>query len=165
MDRRGLNCLGGLGLAALGLSGCSGGAGGARVSDGPRPRSTVLDVVRGEGLSRFLRAAETAELTETLAGSGPFTLFAPTDRAFAASETARLDAAGMRRLVAYHVVPGQLTADFLEGMDMNHATLLGSSLNVDGTGPLRVNGASVVRSNLMASNGVVFVIDRVLSPR
>jgi uncharacterized surface protein with fasciclin (FAS1) repeats len=68
--------------------------------------------------------------------------------------------------MAYHVVPGQLTTDFMEGVDVNHTTLLGTSLNVDGTGPeVRVNGAAVVRGNLIADNGVVFVIDRVLTPR
>ena len=69
-------------------------------------------------------------------------------------------------MIAYHVVPGQLTDDFLDGTDFNHTTLLGSSLNVNGTGGgLRINDAGVVRSNLMASNGVVFAIDRVLTPR
>lgn len=150
-------------------------AGGAAVAAcGRRGRATrsagpgapgVLQTARGAGLDRFARAAESAGLAETLAGAGPFTLFAPTDRAFAASNAGRLDAEGLRRLVAYHVVPGQLTSDFLEGMDVNHTTLLGAGLNVDGTGAgLRVDGASVVRADLLASNGVVFAIDRVLTP-
>lgn len=145
-------------LAACGQPVGTGGAGPA----GPG----VLGVAGANGLDRFVRAANVAGLTDALSGPGPFTLFAPTDRAFAASDAGRLDAEALRRLVAYHVVPGQLPADFLEGVDVNHTTLLGSSLNVDGTGAaLRVNGAAVVRADLFASNGVVFAIDRVLTPR
>ncbi|MBA3323900.1 MAG: fasciclin domain-containing protein [Rhodobacteraceae bacterium] len=149
--------------AGAALAGC--GQGGGPQSAGPRGPG-VLGVAGANGLGRFVRAADSAGLTEVLAASGPFTLFAPTDRAFAASAAGRLDGEALQRLIAYHVVPGQLTSDFLEGMDVNHTTLLGSSLNVDGTGTgLRVNGAAVVRADLLASNGVVFAIDRVLTPR
>lgn len=150
------------GSAAV-LSACSGG-GGSRPVGAARGGPDVLGVARGAGLDRFVRAAQTTGAAETLAGPGPFTLFAPTDRAFAAA--GRQSEAALTRLVAYHIVPGELTSDFLEGRDVNHTTLLGTSLNVDGTsGVLRVNGAEVVRADLMASNGVVFAIDRVLTPR
>jgi uncharacterized surface protein with fasciclin (FAS1) repeats len=149
--------------AALGLAGCGGGA---RPTGAARSGPDVLGVARANGMARFARAAETADLGDALAGAGPFTLFAPTDRAFAASDAGRLRGDPLRRLVAYHVVPGQLTSDFLEGRDVNHTTLLGSGLNVDGSGGvLRVNGAAVTRADLMAANGVVFAIDRVLTPR
>ncbi len=163
MRRRRLLRIGAVGAVALTLAACSGG------SDGPRARpgsgSPVLEVARSNDLDRFLRAVERAGLTETLTGSGPFTLFAPTDAAFASSSAQRLDPDALRALLAYHVVPGQLTTDFLEGIDVNHTTLLGSSLNIDGTDGLRVNDARVLRADLLASNGVVFVIDRVLTPR
>ncbi len=147
--------------AALALAAC-GGQGGAPRPGGPG----VVGVARSSGLNRFARAVETAGMTEVLSGAGPFTVFAPTDRAFAAANLDALDRDALQRVIAYHVVPGQLTEDFLTGMDVNHTTLLGSSLNVDGSGPgLLVNGASVVRADLAASNGVVHSIDRVLTPR
>lgn len=152
-----------LAAGAAVVAGCASG-GGSR--SGAGGGAGVLDVARAAGLGRFVRAASAAELTDLLSGPGPFTLFAPTDRAFGASNAASLDPETTARLVAYHVVPGQLTSDFLDGRDVNHTTLLGSSLNVDGSGPtLRVNGAAVVQADLMARNGVVFVIDRVLTPR
>lgn len=148
--------------AALALAACSG--------DGDKPRQVardgtdVLSVARAAGAGRFARAAAEAGLAETLAGPGPYTLFAPTDRAFAAAGRARGEE--LARLVAYHIVPGELTSDFLEGMDVNHTTMLGTSLNIDGTeGALRVNDATVLQADRMASNGVVFVIDRALTPR
>jgi uncharacterized surface protein with fasciclin (FAS1) repeats len=125
----------------------------------------VLSVARSAGLDRFVRAADAAGMADLLTNSGPYTLFAPTDRAFAASNANRLDGDALQALVAYHVVPGTLTTDFLDGIDINHTTLLGSRINTDGTGgALRVNGANVVRADLMAGNGVVFAIDRVLTP-
>ncbi|MBP7001052.1 fasciclin domain-containing protein [Amaricoccus sp.] len=157
MRRRSFILTGG---AAL-LGACSGG--GAAPRGTARAGADVLSVARGAGAGRFARAAGETGVAETLAGPGPFTLFAPTDRAFAAAARRSPDLA---RLVAYHVVPGELTSEFLEGMDVNHTTLLGTSLNVDGSGgALRVNGASVLRADLMASNGVVFLIDTALTPR
>jgi uncharacterized surface protein with fasciclin (FAS1) repeats len=147
-------------LLTTGLAGCGGG--GARGPAGP----DLIGTARANNLDRLVRAIGSADLTDTLSGSGPYTIFAPTDRAFAASNAGRLDGDGLRRLLAYHVVQGQLTSAFLEGMDVNHTTLLGSSLNVDGTGDgLRVNDARVLRADIAASNGVIHIIDRVLTPR
>jgi uncharacterized surface protein with fasciclin (FAS1) repeats len=72
----------------------------------------------------------------------------------------------LRRLVGYHVVPGMLTSTFLLGRDVNFTTSAGTPLTVDGTsGRLRVNGAAVTRADIEAGNGVVHIIDRVLTPR
>jgi uncharacterized surface protein with fasciclin (FAS1) repeats len=151
-------------LAAGLVAACGGGGGGGTAAGGGGGRS-VLSVARSAGLDRFVRAVDAAGMTELLSASGPYTLFAPTDRAFAASNANRLDGEALQALVAYHVVPGTLTTDFLDGIDINHTTLLGSRLNTDGTGgALRVNDANVVRADLMAGNGVVFAIDRVLTP-
>jgi uncharacterized surface protein with fasciclin (FAS1) repeats len=157
--RRALDLLVSAGVLAA-LAACGGGQ--PRGPAGP----DLIGTARANDLDRLARAIGSADLVETLSGPGPYTIFAPTDRAFSASNAGRLDGDGLRRLLAYHVVPGQLTADFLEGMDVNHTTLLGSSLNVDGTGAgIRVNDANVLRADLMASNGVIHVIDRVLTPR
>ncbi len=165
MRRRMVLRLGGFGAAALVLTACAGGQG-ASPQARQRGGLDVIGVAERSGAARFARAVRSAELEDALSGSGPYTLFAPVDRAFGASDADRLDRDGLRRLIAYHVVPGQLTSDFLLGVDVNHTTLLGSSLNVDGSDDrLRVNGAGVVRPDLAASNGVVFLIDRVLAPR
>lgn len=165
MNRRNALCLLAAGLA---LTACGGGQGRATraAGTGGAGGPNVLAVARSNGMTRFVRAIDAAGMTGVLSGSGPYTLFAPTDRAFAASSLARLDGEDLQRALAYHVVPGELTDDFLEGVDVNHTTLLGPSLNTDFTGTaLRVNGAGVVRSNLPASNGVVYSIDRALTPR
>jgi uncharacterized surface protein with fasciclin (FAS1) repeats len=153
-----------LASAGLGLAACGGGDDGAR-SAAPGGGTTVLDVARANGLGRLVRGAPDAGLAETLAGPGPYTLFAPSHRALGEARLPR-DAAALRELIAYHVVPGTFTTAFLAGVDLNYATLAGTSLNVDGTGsPLLVNGTPVVTPDLLAANGVVHVIDRVLAPR
>jgi uncharacterized surface protein with fasciclin (FAS1) repeats len=148
-----------LAAGAPALAACGGGTTG-----GAAPEGSVLGVARSNGLTRFAGAAEDAGLGEVLAGPGPYTVFAPSNRAFAAASLPRDKA--LERLLAYHVVPGEFTADFLTGVDVNYTTAAGSSLNVDGTGDtLRVNGARVISPDLAAGNGVVHVIDRVLDPR
>jgi len=159
--RKALDCLVAASLVAATAS-CAGGGGQRRGPSGP----DLIGIARTNDLGGLIRAIERADLVDTLSGPGPFTLFAPTDRALAASDVRRLDTERLRALLAYHVVPGQLTADFLRGMDVNHTTLLGSSLNVNGTGgSIRVNDAGIVRADIMASNGVIHIIDSVLTPR
>jgi uncharacterized surface protein with fasciclin (FAS1) repeats len=164
MTRRELLRLVGSGAALAALAGCGGG--GATPRARSRGGPDVIAVAQANGAARFARAIRAAELGELLSGPGPYTLFAPSDRAFAASDAARQGGEALQRTVAYHVVPGLLTSDFMDGADVNHTTLLGTSLNVDGAGGgLRVNGAGVIRRDVEASNGVVFVVDRVLGPR
>ena len=123
----------------------------------------------------LLAAAEAAGLAGALSDTQNITVFAPTDDAFAAA----LDALGLTAdelladtetltsILTYHVVPGDLTADYMEGFDLNHTTLTGRPLNVDGrSGLIRVGGvATETRPDLAAANGVVHVIDQALSPR
>lgn len=164
MERRGFLQIIAFGVAGTGLAACGGSGGPSAGGDASGPG--VLSVARSNGMGRFARAAQEADMGEYLSGAGPFTLFAPSDRAFAASSAGRMSGEDLQRLVAYHVVPGTLTSEFLIGMDVNHTTLLNSSLNVDGTGgALTVNGARVLRADLEAANGIVFQIDRVLTPR
>jgi uncharacterized surface protein with fasciclin (FAS1) repeats len=146
-----------LGGAAAGVAGCGGGT----TAGTGQSAGTVLGVLRANGLTRFLAAIEDAGLAETLAGDGPWTIFAPTNRAVAAADLPE-DAERLREIVGYHVVPGMFTTDFLAGVDVNYTTLDGASLNVDGTAGLRVGGAAILTPDLGADNGVVNVIDRVL---
>jgi uncharacterized surface protein with fasciclin (FAS1) repeats len=167
MDRRTALRILSLGAAGLGLAACA--AGGAARRAGPG----VLTTARNAGLDTFVRAAEAADLAEELSGEGPFTLFAPSDAAFRALPSGRMNSLmrpanrdELRRLVNYHVVPGMLTSAFLSGRDINFTTAAGTALNVDGTsGRLRVNGAAVTRADIEAGNGVVHILDRVLTPR
>jgi uncharacterized surface protein with fasciclin (FAS1) repeats len=145
--------------AAAGLAGCGGGAAGRTGAEA----GTVLAVLRANGLTRFLRAIDRAGLAETLAGDGPFTVFAPTNAAVGAADLPG-DTEALRRIVAFHIVPGMFTTDFLSGVDVGYTTLDGGRLDVDGVGGLRVNGARIVTPDLGADNGVVNVIDRVLRP-
>lgn len=147
-----------LGGGLTGLAGCGGPSSGVGAEAG-----TVLGVLRANGLTRFLSAIEDAGLAGTLAGDGPYTVFAPTNAAVGA---ARLpgDTEALRRIVAFHIVPGMFGTDFLAGVDVNYDTLDGGRLNVDGTDGLTVNGARIVIPDLGADNGLVNVIDRVLMP-
>lgn len=157
--RDGLKLL--LATAVLPLAACGGGApAGRRAASG-----SVLDVARANGARSFVRALERAGLADRLAGPGPYTLFAPTDRAFSAAKPPA-DPAVLAKLLSYHVVPGDFTAAFLSGVDINYTTLAGSSLNVDGTGAgLLVNGVPVTAPDLPAANGVVHLLGGVLKPR
>ncbi|MFT3975066.1 MAG: fasciclin domain-containing protein [Amaricoccus sp.] len=160
--RDGLKLL--LAASLLPLAACGGGGGGG----GTAARSAggdVLDVARANGARRFVGALGKAGFSERLSGPGPYTLFAPTDRAISAAGLPS-DPGALSKLVAYHVVPGDFTVAFLSGVDINYTTLAGTSLNVDGTGSgLTVNGVPVTLADLEASNGVVHLIGGVLKPR
>lgn len=166
MRRRRLITLAGFGVIGLGLSACGGG-GGASSRGESRGGPGVLAAARGAGAARFARAAEGTELAAALAGSGPFTVFAPNDQAFAASGAARLSGEALTTFLGYHVVPGDLTLDFIEGFDLNHTTMIGKPLNVDGrSGTIRVGGtAMVIRAEIPAANGLVYIIDQAVRPR
>lgn len=126
---------------------------------------TVLDVARRNGSGTFGTLAERAGLGERLGGSGPFTIFAPTDAAFRAAGLRRSDEEELRRIIGYHIVPGQIGSSFMEGLEMNHLTASGATLSIDGRGDvIRVNDSRVLRTDLVAGNGVVHIIDRVLRP-
>ena len=129
--------------------------------------TTVVGVAAGTpDFSTLVSALTAAGLTETLQGSGPFTVFAPTNEAFAKLSEADLNAlladrAALTRVLTYHVVPGSFTtADITEDMK-SFATLEGSPLPITQQG---VGDAAVTAVNIPASNGVVFAIDTVLTP-
>jgi uncharacterized surface protein with fasciclin (FAS1) repeats len=165
MHRRRLLHLTLMGCGAL-VAGCAGGGTSLRSTSG------VLDVASENGAATFVRSVSAAELTDRLSGTGPYTLFAPSDAAFRALPPDRLNALlrpanreELQSLVGYHVVPGLVTSDFITGLEVNHLTSTGATLAVDGTTqPIRVAGARVIRTDLPAQNGVVHIIDRVLAP-
>jgi uncharacterized surface protein with fasciclin (FAS1) repeats len=119
----------------------------------------------------LLKAVEAAGLVEVLQGPGPFTVFAPTDEAFAKLPAGTVESllADREKLVAvltYHVVPGRVTAGDVTGAgSLEAATVQGERLRiVVRDGKVHVDGATVVTADVMASNGVIHVIDSVVLP-
>lgn len=132
---------------------------------------TIYDLLQDEGrFSQLVAAVDSAELEATLAGPGPFTVFAPTNDAFRSAQqeidtlVASADRDDLRGLLLYHVASGETTAEALRDGAIVR-TLEGSDLNVSGSGDsLRVQNARVTESNLDAGNGIIHVIDSILRP-
>ena len=129
----------------------------------------IVDTAVSAGTFKTLAAALTAAgLVDTLKGKGPFTVFAPTDDAFAKIPKADLDAllkdkAKLTAVLTYHVVPGKvMAADVKDGMVK---TVQGSDLMVSTKGGVKVNNANVVKTDIVADNGVIHVIDSVIMPK
>lgn len=132
----------------------------------------IVDIASSNGNFNTLVAAVTAAgLVDTLKGDGPFTVFAPTDEAFAALPAGTVDTLllpeNKDQLVAiltYHVVPGAVTSDQLAGQHIDVATVNGAEVRVNGSNGVKVNDATVTTADIIASNGVIHVIDSVLLP-
>jgi uncharacterized surface protein with fasciclin (FAS1) repeats len=132
----------------------------------------IVEVAVAAGQFRTLAQALTAAgLIDTLKGDGPFTVFAPTDAAFARLPAGTLESllepANREQLVAvltYHVVPGKVTASEVVKLD-RAATVNGDTIDVSVDGAsVKVDGATVVSADIAASNGVIHVIDQVILP-
>jgi len=123
-----------------------------------------------EMLSTLVEAVKAGGLVETLKGEGPFTVFAPTNEAFAALPEGTLEELlkpeNKEKLVSiltYHVVPGKvMSTDLQDGQTA--ATVEGSEITVDLSDGAKINDATVVKADVKASNGVVHVIDKVIMP-
>ena len=128
----------------------------------------VDTAVKAGNFKTLVTAVQAAGLVDTLKGPGPFTVFAPTDEAFAKVPKAQLDAlladkAKLTKVLTYHVVPGAMMAkDVKPGMVK---TVEGGSLTLATTGGVTVNGAKVVAADVKASNGVIHAVDTVLMPK
>lgn len=157
-------------VAALTLSACGSDAETASETTEVTAPSTIVDVAVGAGNFTTLVAAVTAaDLVETLSGTGPFTVFAPTDEAFAALPAGVLDAlllpenkATLVKILTYHVVSGMVMAADVTDSDV--ATVEGQTIKLATMGGVTVNGAKVVAADVMASNGVIHAIDAVILP-
>jgi uncharacterized surface protein with fasciclin (FAS1) repeats len=134
------------------------------------PAGDIVDVAVGAGsFDTLVAAIKAAGLVDTLKGDGPFTVFAPTDEAFAKIPAADLDAllADKEKLTAvltYHVVPGKVMAADVVKLD-SAKTVEGDSVTiVVSDGGVKVDDANVVKTDIVTSNGVIHVIDTVLMP-
>ena len=131
---------------------------------------TIVDVaVQAGSFNTLVQAVQAAGLVETLSGEGPYTVFAPTDEAFAQipAETLQAVLADKEKLTAilpYHVVPGKLmAADVVRSTQLQ--TAQGQSITVSTEGGVRVDNANVIQTDIEADNGVIHVIDQVIMPK
>jgi uncharacterized surface protein with fasciclin (FAS1) repeats len=130
----------------------------------------IVDVAIGAGsFGTLVAAVQAAGLVDTLKGEGPFTVFAPTDEAFAKLPAGTVegllsDVPALTKILTYHVVPGKVTA--ADVVNLSSATTVeGSDLAIEAVdGTVKVGGATVVQADVMADNGVIHVIDAVLLP-
>jgi uncharacterized surface protein with fasciclin (FAS1) repeats len=132
---------------------------------------TIVDVASGnKNFSTLVKAVKAAGLVETLSGTGPFTVFAPTDAAFAALPKATLadllkpeNKAKLAKVLTYHVVSGTVLAKDVKPGSVK--TVEGSSVTIKAEGgKVMVNDATVTQTDIKASNGVIHVIDKVILP-
>ncbi len=130
----------------------------------------IVDTAVGAGLFITLATAlEAAGLVQTLKGPGPFTVFAPTDAAFAKVPKAELDAlladkAKLTAVLTYHVVPGKVMAADVEPGPVKTVEGRELTIAVDRSG-VRVDDATVTATDIVADNGVIHIIDSVVIPR
>lgn len=137
-----------------------------------KANNIVNTAVEAGQFETLVAAVQAAGLVETLQGAGPFTVFAPTDEAFAKLPAGTVEdllkPENKDQLVAiltYHVVPGRVMADDLAGKRQFVETVQGSKLDVRAFNDVHVNEARVVSSDIIASNGVIHVIDTVVLPQ
>ncbi|MEM8553182.1 MAG: fasciclin domain-containing protein [Pseudomonadota bacterium] len=132
----------------------------------------IVGVAQSAGsFNTLVAAVSAADLVDTLQSPGPFTVFAPTDAAFAALPAGTVDTLllpenkdQLTSILTYHVVPGRITAADLAGTEQRVTTVNGATLHIDGTNGVQVNNATVVTADVEASNGIIHVIDGVLLP-
>jgi len=166
-------------LSVLALAGCSSSTTSSSPSSAPATTpaastpaaaGTIVDVaVANPDLSTLVTALKAAGLTDTLSGTGPFTVFAPTNEAFAKLPAGVLDKLllpankdALTKILTYHVVAGKVAAADVKPGQV--ASVEGSKLTLGTTGGVTVDKATVVTADVAASNGVIHVIDSVLVP-
>ena len=134
------------------------------------PSKDIVETAASTGtFETLLAAAKAAGLVETLSGEGPFTVFAPTDDAFAEIPQETLngllkDKDALAKVLTYHVVPGKVLSH--DARLLTEArTVQGQSISIDASDGLTVDGANVIKGDILATNGVIHVIDRVIMPK
>ncbi len=138
------------------------------ISFGAMAQDIVDVAVKAGNFKTLVAAVQAAGLVDTLKGPGPFTVFAPTDEAFAKIPKAKLDAllkdkAALTKVLTYHVVAGKVMAADVKAGKVK--TVQGSTITLATKGGVTVNKAKVVAADVAASNGVIHAIDTVLMPK
>lgn len=136
----------------------------------PAAANDIVDIAAGAGsFNTLVAAVQAAGLVDTLKGDGPFTVFAPTDDAFAALPEGTVEALlgdipTLTAILTYHVVPGKvMSTDLSDGMMA--ATVNGQEITIGVGSGVTVDGANVIQADVEASNGVIHVIDAVILPQ
>jgi uncharacterized surface protein with fasciclin (FAS1) repeats len=132
----------------------------------------IIDAIENtDSLTNLMTAIKAAGLIDMLRGSGPFTLFAPSDAAFN-----KLPAGTMQRLIkpenaeeltsflTYHIVAGKVMSNYVKGKKYSRKTVYGPEVMFDGMNGFTVNNAKVLTENILATNGLIHVIGTVLTP-
>jgi uncharacterized surface protein with fasciclin (FAS1) repeats len=134
-------------------------------------KDIVDTAVEAGSFETLVAAVKAAGLVDTLKGEGPFTVFAPTDDAFAKLPDGMVEDLlkpenkdRLTEILTYHVIATEITSDEIAGQSMEVQTQALDTVMVDATDGVTVNGANVVQADVQASNGVIHAIDTVLMP-
>lgn len=133
----------------------------------------IVEVAAGAGtFNTLVTAVKAAGLVDTLKGAGPFTVFAPTDAAFAKLPKGTVEDLlkpenkdKLVKILTYHVVPSKISASNIQGKKTSVKSVQGEELMVDATDGVKINDAMVVTADVAASNGVIHSIDTVIMPK
>jgi uncharacterized surface protein with fasciclin (FAS1) repeats len=144
-------------------------AGGKSVQTPP----DLLETLKSSGsLQKFVAAVEAATLVDMLTGTGPFTVFAPSDQAFESLPAGTLERllqpehrTELIHVVKNHVVSGEVFTDGIRGKKFSRKSLAGVELTINGNDNIKVNKAHINTADIAASNGVIHIIDAVLAPK
>ena len=142
----------------------------AALADSHGAKKDIVDTaIEAGSFTTLVKAIQAADLVETLKGEGPFTVFAPTDEAFAkipADDLAALmaDKEQLIAVLTYHVVPGMVTAEDVSKLK-TAKTVQGQDVTIDTVSGVKVNMSKVMQTDIMASNGIIHVIDTVMLPK
>lgn len=136
------------------------------------PTADIVDTAVAAGSFKTLTAAvQAAGLEATLRSDGPFTVFAPTDEAFAKLPAGTVETLlkpenkdQLVSILTYHVLPGKVYSKGLAGKQIDATTVQGTTVSVDGTNGVKVDNANVIKADIKTSNGVIHVIDSVIMP-
>ena len=137
-----------------------------------RAADDIVDTaVKAGSFNTLVAALKAAGLVETLKGTGPFTVFAPTDEAFAKLPKGTVEdllkpenKGKLTSILTYHVVPGKIMSKDIAGKALKAKSVQGAEISVDATKDVMVDKAKVVKADIEASNGVIHVIDAVILP-
>lgn len=129
----------------------------------------VKTAIEAGSFQTLVKAVQAAGLVNTLSSPGPFTVFAPTDAAFAKLPSGTVegllqDIPKLQAVLTYHVVPGKLTAsDVVKSTSLR--TVQGQNIRVNTQNGVKVDNANVVKTDIVADNGIIHVIDSVILPQ
>ena len=159
-------------FATPALASCNTHTGKAEMTAEAPVLADIVDTAVGAGsFGTLVAAVQAAGLVDTLKSEGPFTVFAPTDEAFAALPEGTVETLlkpenkdQLTKILTYHVLPGAVGSGDIAGKELSVTTVAGLDLAIDATDGVKVGEATVISADVATSNGVIHVIDTVLLP-